>query len=482
MKLTKVKYFRLLRLLSFFCLGGLVGIVFLGLISFFAAIGIKEKYSGKVYPNVYLRSAILSGKTESQLKQYLESRNKSAAEKKITFYWENQDRKQWKIDPLLVGFALDEKEIVEEAMGIGRSPGGLWGIKETYRLMIFPRVIEPKYVFDEGKIEKIISEIGSAVDLPVQEARFEFKDGKVVEFQESKDGLQLNTDEVKRLIVDTFSNIFWQENSDETKDKIEIALPVVKITSKVNTSQTNRLGIEELLGEGESYFSGSAASRIYNIALASSRFHGVIIEPGEVFSFSKNIGEISAATGYQKAYVIKEKKTILEDGGGVCQVSTTLFRAALNAGLPIIERQAHYYRVGFYEEGGFPPGLDATVYPPSPDLKIKNDTLAYLLIQVEVDKAKKHLVFKLYGTNDGRKVDLTKPTVHSQTAPPEPLYIDEPTLALGVVNRMDVAHWGARVSFSRQVFNSDGTLKEDKTFWSNYTAWPAVYQRGTGAN
>jgi len=155
-----------------------------------------------------------------------------------------------------------------------------------------------------------------------------------------------------------------------------------------------------------------------------------------------------------------------------------LFRAALNAGLPIVERKAHYYRVGFYEQGGYPPGLDATVYPPSPDLKFKNDTPAHILIQTIVDKEAKRLVFQLYGTSDGRRVEISKPVIHSQIPPPEPVYIDEPSLPAGVIKRIDSAHWGAKVSFTRKVFNADGSLKEEQTFWSNYVAWPAVFQRG----
>ena len=100
----------------------------------------------------------------------------------------------------------------------------------------------------------------------------------------------------------------------------------------------------------------------------------MLIPPGGTISYNEIVGDISAATGYQPAYIIKDGRTILGDGGGVCQVSTTLFRAGLSAGLPILERHPHAYRVHYYEEGGYKPGLDATVFAPGVDLKMKNDT------------------------------------------------------------------------------------------------------------
>src|SRR6185369_11000366 len=114
------------------------------------------------------------------------------------------------------------------------------------------------------------------------------------------------------------------------------------------------------------------------------------------------------------------------DGGGVCQVSTTLFRAALNAGLPIVERHAHAYRVHYYEEDSSP-GVDATVYVPTVDLKFKNDTGHYILIQSIIDLTQPRLTFMIYGTNDGRVVNQTAPVVTNIRPAPADKYEDDPT-------------------------------------------------------
>ena len=237
------------------------------------------------------------------------------------------------------------------------------------------------------------------------------------------------------------------------------------------------MGIKELIGVGHSLFYHSIQSRIFNINLAASRLNGVLVAPDEVFSFDKALGDVSAFTGYQQAYVIQNGRTVLGDGGGVCQVSTTFFRALLNAGLQIVERHAHAYRVGYYEQDS-PPGIDATIFVPSVDLKFKNDTGHYILIQSQVDLDNLALTFELYGTKDGRQVTMTTPVVTSQTPPPPDLYQDDPTLPKGEIKQTDFTAWGANVYFTRTVTKNGKVIIYDK-FVSNYQPWQAVYLRGT---
>jgi vancomycin resistance protein YoaR len=190
------------------------------------------------------------------------------------------------------------------------------------------------------------------------------------------------------------------------------------------------------------------------------------------------LGDVTEYTGYKQAYIIQDGKTVLGDGGGVCQVSTTMFRAALNAGLPIIERRAHSYRVGYYEQDAAP-GLDATIYTPITDLKFSNDTPGHLLIQTLYEPSRSYLAFEIYGTDDGRQVTITDPVVSSVTPPPEDSYVDDPTLPAGEIKQIEYKAWGARVYFTYKVTKGGETLYE-KTFNSNYQPWRAVYLRGTG--
>lgn len=473
---TTSKASRKFNLLLFFLLGAFIGTIVLFSSLVIYLLVLKEKYAGKVLPGVYAFSVEVSGKNSQELDVFLEEKNRLLVDQKIVFFEQVNPAKSWEISPAEFDFSIDLEKMKKELLDKGKARSGVYGLAETFSLIVSPQVVERELNYNEEKLNRFIDKVSKEVDLPAKDALFEFKNGKATSFQISEKGLLVDRETLKSLTVSTFSLV-----KIPVAEKIYyLNLPVKEIEPKIKSTEANKLGVIELLAEGESSFKDSIPSRVHNIGLASSRLHGIVIPPGEVFSFGKSVGDISAETGYEKAYVIKENKTILEDGGGVCQVSTTMFRAALNAGLPIVERQAHYYRVGFYEQGGYPVGMDATVYPPSPDFKFKNDTSAHILIQTVVDKSKKKLKFQFYGTSDGRKVEISKPVIHSQTPPPPDVYADDPTLPAGVVKRFDVAHWGAKVSFVRKVFNADGRLKEERTFWSDYNAWPAVYQRGTG--
>jgi len=325
--------------------------------------------------------------------------------------------------------------------------------------------------FDQEKTASWSANLATTVNRLPENAAFQFTEGKVTEFRPAKDGLNLDQKKTVDLIAQSMQAIEKGETPQEIK------LPLTKTPPLIKTAEVNNLGIKELVGRGVSYFQGSIPNRIHNIQLATSRLNGLLIPPGETFSFNKNLGDVSASTGYKEAYIIKEGRTILGDGGGVCQTSTTLFRAALEAGLPIVERKAHAYRVTYYEQNSSP-GLDATVFDPSADLKIKNDTPAHLLLQANFDASKKMLVYELYGTNDGRKVTLTTPKVWALTPPPPALYQDDPTLSQGTVKQIDWQAWGAKVAFDYLVERNNEVLQK-QTFYSNYRAWQSVFLRGT---
>ena len=323
------------------------------------------------------------------------------------------------------------------------------------------------------EIEEWVGSLAQTVDRPAQNAHFKFLGpNRVEEFAPAKEGIKIRQQQMVSLLVG-----YLEELEISDKKSINVEIPVEKEKPEVKTADVNNLGIKELIGRGESLFAGSIPNRIFNIKKAAENMNGVLVAPGETFSFNKYVGDISAAGGYKSAYIIKEGRTVLGDGGGVCQVSTTLFRAILAAGLPIEERTAHAYRVHYYEEDS-QPGFDATIFTPSVDLKFKNDTLAYILIQTTVNEAQTKLVFELYGTSDGRKVEISKARVWDVTPPPPDLYQDDPTLPAGQVRQVDWRAWGAKVAFDYKVTRGEEVL-QNRTFYSNYRPWQAIYLRGT---
>lgn len=249
------------------------------------------------------------------------------------------------------------------------------------------------------KLNDILISLAPAINENPTDAKLEFseKEQKVVEFALPQKGKSLNVGKSMSQIASVLA-----------QGRLNAALAIDEIPPEITLDSIEKLGITTLLGKGESDFMGSSASRIHNIKTGAAKFHGTLLKQGEEFSFNSVLGEVDAKSGYKYELVIKNGKLIPEYGGGICQVSTTLFRAAIYAGLPIMERRGHSLPVRYYN----PQGFDATVYPGVIDLKFRNNTANNILIQSRIDETK--LTFEIYGSNDGRKVELTGPTILEQ--------------------------------------------------------------------
>ncbi len=245
------------------------------------------------------------------------------------------------------------------------------------------------------------------------------------------------------------------------------------------------LGITELVHEYTSYFHGSGPARVQNIRISSSRFHGLLVAPGETFSMAANLGNISLDSGYAEAPIIFGGQTIQGVGGGVCQVSTTLFRAAFFGGFPIVERHAHSYRVSYYEQrsnGTRDPnlaGLDAAVYVPVVDFKFTNDTDHWLLMETYATNTS--LTWRFYSTGDGRRVEWTTTGPTNIVKAPEPLYIENADLPTGRIEQVDYAADGADVRVNRTVYRGEQVHFSD-SFFTHFQAWQAVFEYGPGTD
>lgn len=171
-----------------------------------------------------------------------------------------------------------------------------------------------------------------------------------------------------------------------------------------------KLSFPDQLARGETSFAGSPRNRIHNIQVATKRYNGLVFMPGEAFSFNQYLGSVDAQNGYLPELVIKENVTTPEYGGGICQISTTAFRAAMQAGLKITNRRNHSYPVAYYGA----PGYDATVYAPYTDLKFTNDTGYPIYITTKIIGSR--VIFDVWGKQDGRQVTINGPFVTSRQA------------------------------------------------------------------
>ena len=319
---------------------------------------------------------------------------------------------------------------------------------------------------DPAHVTRLAQEISLQVERPPVDAQFWFdlESSTLVPVVESEPGQTLD-------ITTTVALIEGAANGDQRT----VALPLVPVRPALATEDAPSLGIVELIGEGVTNFSGSSASRVQNIVVGAAQFDGLLIAPGETFSFNHYLGEVTAEKGYEESIIIWGNTTRADVGGGLCQVSSTAFRAAFWAGLPIAERWAHAFRVSYYEP---PIGLDATIYSPDVDLKWVNDTGHYILIQTYVDRENSTLTFHYYGTNPGRTVEMDGPYEENSVPHGPAVYRDDPTLPKGQTKQIEWAKDGLDVTVYR-IITENGVEVERETVFSQYRPWQAVYLVGT---
>ncbi|PIR55071.1 hypothetical protein COU74_02720 [Candidatus Peregrinibacteria bacterium CG10_big_fil_rev_8_21_14_0_10_36_19] len=286
------------------------------------------------------------------------------------------------------------------------------------------------------------------------------EDGKVVIKGKGNDGLKIQRDVFKKLIKKSI-----KENITKIPIPIERTPPKISISDDLKA-----LGINERLNIGHTSYYGSPANRVHNIKVGAERFNGKIIAAGETFSFNQNLGRVDNTTGYKKELVIKPEGTIPEYGGGICQVSTTLYRAALLSGLQISERNQHSYAVSYYSQI-MGHGLDATIYLGGADLKITNNTPGSILMQTYIENDYE-LYFVIYGTKDGRSVEMEGPYISNNTKPGETIYVKTTDLAPGKTKQAEKAHNGFNALWYRYVTDSQGVVTKE-TISTKYKAVPA---------
>lgn len=440
------------------------------LLTSFTFILFEKINSNVVYPGITVGNIELGRKTEQEVRDLFAKKNEAIGNTQFSF---SGDSDVATISANDLKFGYDEDLIAKQAISLGRSDNFLSNVSIVFQAYLNGLNLQMSYRYSDEKLHEILAPYIETINKDPIDALFTFQNGKVTTFKPSEEGRIVDIDDIKKNLNYQFEKILAKQKTQ----KIIIPIAVRVLSPKVTTDKANNLGIKELIGVGESLFRGSIQNRIYNVSLAASRFQGVLIAPGEVFSFNKILGDVSSFTGYKQAYIIQNGKTILGDGGGVCQVSTTFFRALLNAGLPIVERNQHSYRVGYYEQDS-PPGLDATIYVPSVDLKFKNDTNEYILIQTQINQETQQLSIFLYGTLDGRVINISQPIITNRIPPPPDLYQDDSTLPKGTIKQVDFKAEGSKVTFTREVTKNGKRIIFDN-FISNYAPWQSVYLRGT---
>ncbi len=391
---------------------------------------------------------------------------------------------------------LDASQQAEQARRILNQPltitlpeaeigqAGPWIIDQATlaSMLVFERVqteagMQYQVRLNEASLRTYLSGLSSSLSRTAQNPRFIFNDDtrQLDLIQSAVIGRELNIDA-------SVASIQEKLYAGEHTIPLEISYTNPPV---IDQTRGEDIGIRELVHAETSYFYGSSAERVQNIQAAASKFHGLLVAPGETFSMATALGDITLDNGYAEALIIVGDRTVKGVGGGVCQVSTTLFRTAFFAGYPIVERHAHAYRVYYYEKvagnriNSNLAGLDATVFVPLVDFKFTNDTPNWLLMETYVNPSASAITWKFYSSSDGRRVEWDTTGITNVVPAPPPLYRENSDLPTGTIKQVDWKADGADVTVYRTVYRNDAVYLKD-TFYTHYLPWQDVFEYGPG--
>ncbi len=315
---------------------------------------------------------------------------------------------------------------------------------------------------DKAALAIKVKQVSAATDQPAQNARYALKGAGLIKVAE-KAGRVSDPAEVSSLLA---AAVLAPKQSS------------IVLTPKVSTPTLTLADLPDattltLIASGTSTYYHSSAARRVNISNAAARINGAVVASGENFSFLDNLGGISTQNGFVTGLIISAGRTVDGLGGGVCQVSTTTFRALYQAGLPVVERNQHAYRVGYYEPQV---GFEAAVYDPSKDLKFRNDTGGPILIKTINDNARSALTVQVWGVPQTRRVSVSPATILARTGHPAAKYVPSTELPRGAVKQIDWAADGFDLYITRTI-RDKGKLTTDRTT-TKYKPWQAIYEIG----
>ncbi len=308
----------------------------------------------------------------------------------------------------------------------------------------------------DGLADFLSTQYAEAVYLEPVDAAVGWNEGPV-SVSSSVDGHEMRPDE--------FAS---QVGASLLGDHANVEIPVNILKPAVDSNNLGALGITTQLGRGDSNYEGSDYGRATNIGVGANLLNGTLIAPGGTFSFNHSIGVITEDLGYVEARVIEAERIGKGIGGGICQVSTTVFRAALMAGMPIAEWWPHAQRISFYERDGWGPGYDASILQPDADpfsggdFKFDNPTDSWLLIESYVDGA--HVIVKIYGPDTQWDVQVGDAVTSDPILPDGDIEVVNPDMEAGCVVHTELPLDGLAVSFTRTVSDAKGEVLREGTF------------------
>lgn len=325
---------------------------------------------------------------------------------------------------------------------------------------------------DTSRLGERMKQIAQGVAVPPRNVKLGWNGGLYVHRDDS-DGVEADVEAMATLIQDLAAT-----------SRRRVELPTKPVQAAARANNVNELGIDEHIGAGSSSFAGSSTARSANVGVSADNISFKLVGPGDRFSFNEQLGPITEEYGYIAGTIIQGDWVASDIGGGVCQVSTTVFRAAVNAGFRFSEWNPHSWRLAFYEADGTSPGLDAAIYQPNTegegeqDLTFVNPLDSWLLLMMVIDGDTVSAHF--YGKNPGWQVDLFPARISEPRPAGAPVERINEALASGERRRVHQSQPGYTVAIRRTVTDSDGTVLADGDFISDYQPQPEAWEIGPG--
>lgn len=412
----------------------------------------------KVYPGVSIGQEEIGFLKADEIKEALEFRGFEQQE--VLFKYPEKVEK-FSLETL--GISPDYQCLSDKALQIGREEDISENIVKRLEVFREGKDIPLCFIVDEQKIDSILTELSNEIKIEPIDADFDIQ-GDEISIIPGKNGIELDNEKSKGFFYDTLKEL------KEVKAPIEFSMIVKEVEPKTTTEHLEETGISEMLVNFHTVFSHNDQNRNQNIKLASGFINLHMMAPGEVFSFNQVVGKATAERGFKEAPIIVGGQFVQGVGGGICQVSSTLYNAALLSNMEIIERTNHGRAVGY-----LPLGRDATIAYDYLDLKFKNSHSYHILISSRVEDNK--MVIRIFGNpNPEERVEII--TTDVVKIEPEIKTEVNNQLKAGERKLVQSGSPGYRVNVWRVIYIGEEEINRERLSSDYYKPSPAIYHVG----
>lgn len=374
-----------------------------------AAINASFSVTGEIYNGVKVGNIDVGGLSAQAAKNKIATVFlQKTKQPPITLTYDNQS---WAISADAIGLKIDANALSNRAYAVGRTGNIFFQLQEKYMAINHGHIIPLALVYDSAKLTTLVNGIAQKIDKAPKNASLNYHKGSV---SISPDEIGYKTDVTKTLseIVDTM------------QVKLPFSLPIVINTAIPIIQAQDLKKIDGLISSYSTEFNTGNQNRSQNIAIAAKNINGILIRPGEEFSFNKYVGLRLEQYGYKIAPVFISGKLTKDWGGGVCQVSSTLYNAALLADMTITERTSHYRPPGYV-----PIGQDATVADNQLDFKFTNSSHNNIFITTAISG--NQLTVSIFGKLSPNPPEIQIVPVDKKVLEPDTIVKQDPGLELG---------------------------------------------------